>query len=44
MSQEQDGGLLIKQILYYRKQQRQLTEMHTKLKAQVEQNKHDDEL
>lgn len=44
ISQESDANLLIKQILYYRKLQRQLEETKAKFKAQVEENKRDDEL
>ena len=42
-SQEKDSDILIKQIIFYKKQHRTLRHEHDKAKAEVEQNRREEE-
>ena len=42
-SQEKDSDMLIKQIIFYKKQQRNLKNEHENLKTEVEQNRKEEE-
>ena len=42
-SQENDYTLLMKQLIYYRKQQKQIKEEHTRIKAELDKFKKEEE-